>query len=145
MRKFLPLVILALASLAHAATFTNGPSSCSYSAINHSYYCPTAQTFDAGGNFSGYVGIWFILNADNTFSGGQVNISDTTGHLVLAAGDFTGTFTGTKSGTLLTGVVNGTFNSGAGSVTENLYIGKHCAGRYGCQNATAESSGSGSY
>jgi len=144
--KALPLFLLALCiSASSQTTFTNGPSACNYSPLAHSYYCPSAQTFDAGGNFSGYIGMWFVLNANNTFSGGQVNISDTSGHLVLAASDFTGTFTGTKTGTLLSGVVNGTFNLGAGSLTENLYIGRHCAGRYGCVSATAESSGSGSY
>lgn len=146
MLKALPLVILALCISASSQTaFTNGPSACNYSALAHSYYCPSAQTFDAGGNFSGYVGMWFVLNADNTFSGGQINISDTSGHLVLTANDFTGTFTGTKTGALLDGVVNGTFNLGAGSLTENLFISRHCNGRYGCVSATAESSGSGSY
>lgn len=137
MKKACFVILLALCSLASAQTgFTNGGGTCSQAAINHSVYCTGMQTHDLSGNFSGYVGFWFIVQPDGTFTNGEVFVNGVGGQMVLAASDFAGTFGAT---------VNGVFNGGNGTLTELMGTRKICAGRYGCHTALAVVSGGGSY
>src|SRR5882762_1404271 len=97
MRKVLPLLsltaFLAVGALAQSGSyvFNNGPSGPCSTSYNGSTYCTAAQTFDTTGRFTGYIGFYFTVKPDGTFSGGHVYINDAGGNVVLTADNFSGT------------------------------------------------------
>src|SRR5258708_34609526 len=98
MRKVLPLLsltaILAVSALAQSGNyvFTNGATGpCSVTHSGTTYYCSGAQTFDSTGTFTGYIGFYFTLKPDGTFSDGHVYINDDAGNVVFGADNFSGT------------------------------------------------------
>lgn len=149
MLKALPLFLLALCIPASSQTeYVNGPSgNCSvttqYSAPAVTYYCTAAQVF-VGGVFDGYIGFWFILQPDNTFTAGHVYREDVHGTSVFTADDFAGSFSGTATNNLLTGVVTGTYLGGLGSASETMAIKNGSCYRGTCRKVNYISSGSGS-
>jgi hypothetical protein len=102
MRKVLPLfvltAILAVSALAQSGSyvFSNGPTApCSVTHSGTTYYCSAAQTFDSTGTYNtGYIGFYFALKPDGTFSGGHVYINDVAGNVVFTADNFSGTMAG---------------------------------------------------
>jgi hypothetical protein len=146
MRKTLPLIILtailAVPALAQSGSsvFTNGPTGpCSVTQGGSTYYCTAAQTFDANGVFSGYIGFFFTLKADGTFAGGHVYLYDACGNVILTADNFAGT----KNGTVIAGVFSTPGFSGSASEAMGTERA-HCY-RGSCRTVPYMSTGSGAY
>lgn len=147
----LALLLSVLVRTASAQTmFTNtdsGPCSVQYSNIttNGTYYCTAAQVF-VNSTFDGYIGFWFVLKSDSTFTSGHVYRNDAHGNTVFTADDFAGTFTGVVGiSHLLNGTIHGTFNGNTGVADEKFEIQKgHCY-KGTCRDVNYITSGSGSY
>jgi hypothetical protein len=106
MLKVLPLLsltaILAVGALAQSGSyiFSHGRTGpCSTSNNGATYDCTASQRFDGTGSFTGYIGFYFAVKPDGTFTGGHVYINDAGGNVVLTRDNFSGT----KNGTILSG------------------------------------------
>jgi len=146
MRKVLPLLsltaILAVGALAQSGSyvFSNGPTApCSVTHSGTTYYCSAAQTFDSTGTYTGYIGFYFVLQPDGTFSGGHVYLNDAGGNVILTADNFSGT----KNGTILSGTFSASNFSGSVNETMGTKRG-HCY-KGTCGMVAYISSGSGAY
>jgi hypothetical protein len=143
MRKVLPLLsltaILSVGALAQSGSyvFSNGASGPCSTSYNGATYCTAAQTFDSIGTFTGYIGFYFAVKPDGTFSDGHVYINDAGGNVVLTADNFSGT----KNGTILSGTFSASNFSGSVNETMGTKLG-HCY-RGTCRMVTYISSGSG--
>ena len=98
-----------------------------------------AQTFDSIGLYTGYIGFFFTLQPDGTFSGGHVYKSDLGGYTSFTADNFSGTM---SAGTL-SGVFSGPNFSGSVNETMGTKRGRCYKGT--CGTVVYMSSGSGAY
>jgi hypothetical protein len=142
MKKYAALLVFALATLASAQTsFTNGAALCSYNQTYHSRYCSSGPLFENGTQV-GWIGVWFTLKADNTFTAGEVLITHADGGTVTY-NDFAGSFTGSFTGTNMYGVLSGTFNGGGSSASETFTTVRGNCYKGTCGQRQEISSGSG--
>jgi hypothetical protein len=143
--KALPLMLvtflLSVAACAQTSeSFTNGEGKCSLTNSSTTYYCSVMQTYAPDGTFTGYLGLYFTVNRDGTFTDGHVYREDTHGNVVFTANNFSGTkvnnnFSGTFSGPNFSGSIdNETMTTKLG----NCYKGT-------CRTVWYVSSGSGWY
>lgn len=121
--------------------FTNGAALCSYNLTFHSRYCSGAPLYENGVQV-GWIGVWFNLQPDNSFTSGEIIITHADGGSVTYK-DFSGMFLGTIVGTNMYGVLSGDFNGGGSSVSETLDTQKGSCYRGTCLLRQRISSGSG--
>jgi len=146
MRKVLPLLsltaILAVGALAQPGSyvFSNGPTApSSMTSGGAPYYCVAAQTFDSTGNYTGYIGFFFSVKPDGTFSAGHVYVNDAGGNVLYTADNFSGT----KVGNLVSGVFSG--QNFTGSVNEAMGTKRGRCYKGSCGTVTYITSGVGAY
>jgi hypothetical protein len=97
----LVLSVVACGQTSHSFTHGSGPRTITNS--GKTYDCTAMQTFAPDGTFTGYLGLYFTVTPDGTFSNGHVYKQDAHGYTVLTADNFTGSVVGTN----LSGVFSG--------------------------------------
>lgn len=133
------LVVVANPAAAQTSGITDslgvGPCNPPYSSQYYCYSIPTYATQPDGTQVQdGYVSFDVTVNADGSFSGGQVWLSDLTGAVVLSATDWTGAdFQGSFSGTR----ADGTPFTGTLTASVSSYQHREGGGRVGVRIVTS--------